>query len=53
MINGKLVGVTGAYVDEIIGAGTDEFIKKSEKTAERLESKPRMFDTFIVASIQV
>ena len=53
MVNGKLPGVTGAYVDDTIRTGTDEFTKESGKTGRRFESKPRKFDNFTFAGIQV
>ena len=53
MVNGQLAGMTGAYVDDSIGTGTPDFERESEKTQERVESKPREFDNFTFAGIQV
>ena len=53
MVNGMLAGLTGAYVDDSIGTGTAEFEKHSEKTQERFDSKPREFNNFTFAGIQI
>lgn len=51
--NGKLIGITGNYVDDNINAGNDKFQKESKITLEKFESKPRTFDTFSFFGTQV
>ncbi len=53
VVHGKLAGITGAYVDDTLGAGDEDFQKESEKTQEKFESKPREFDNFVFAGIEI
>lgn len=53
VVEGKLRGMTGAYVDDIIGTGDAAFEKESEVTGERFQSKARETGNFQFAGIQI
>lgn len=52
-VHGKLQGLTGAYVDNTIGAGELQFENESMATSERFQSKERENDNFQFAGIQL
>lgn len=52
-IEGKLRGLTGAYVDDTLGAGDTAFEKESEVTGERFQSKAREEGNIEFAGIQI
>lgn len=42
----NIAGVTGAYVDESLNAGTQRFLDYTKNALELFESMPRSFGTF-------
>lgn len=52
-MHGKRRGLTGASVDDTIGGGDMQFESQSKITGERFQSKPREYDQFQVAGIQI
>lgn len=53
VVDGKLRGMTGAYVDDTIGTGDRVFEEESEMTGERFQSKASEMDRFQFAGIQI
>lgn len=53
VVKGKLCGLTGAYVDDTIGAGDAQFEQDSKATGLRFQSKDRENDNFQFAGIQL
>ena len=49
----SLSGVTGVYVDDQIHAGSPKFEEESRLTEQRFQSKPREYDNFKFAGIQI
>ena len=43
----------GTYVDDIVTAGPDSFLKTTDKIGERFESKPPVFDDFHFAGVHI
>lgn len=52
-IRGKLLGLAGTFVDDIICAGSNEFEKDTMSTAKRFECKPKEYDTFRFAGVYI
>ena len=50
---GKLIGLMGTYVDDIISAGSDQFRKDTEVTASKFECKEREYDSFRFAGVYI
>jgi len=53
IIDGKLQGIIGRYVDDTISAGNNFFEEESKKTEEEFESKPREHDNFKFAGMEI
>lgn len=53
LVQKKLQGLMGTYVDDSLLAGDDEFLKLSEKTIEKFESKEREFDNIRFAGVYI
>lgn len=53
VVEGKLRGMTGAYVDDTIGTEDAKFEKESEATGERFQSNARDTGSFQFAGIQI
>ena len=53
VIHDELSGITGAYVDDTIGAGTPAFENTSRLTEQRFQSKEREFDSITFAGIEI
>lgn len=52
-INGKLAGLSGYYVDDNISTGTEKFEKLTRETEKRFDSKPRTYNSFKFAGIEI
>ena len=53
VVHGKLACITGAYVDDTIGSGTNSFEKESRLTEQRFRSKAREYDSTTFVGIEV
>lgn len=53
VIHGKLADITGAYVEDTIGAGTNSFEMESRLTEQRSQSTARGYDSTTFAGIEV
>lgn len=49
----EVIGVTGSYVDDSLNAGRAKFVKMTDATLQKFESKERVFDTFDFYGAQV
>ena len=49
----NLKGLAGTYVDDALFAGDDYFMKHTEKTSERFDSKSREFDRIRFAGVYI
>lgn len=53
IVHGRLKGLTGAYIDDIIGDGDREFEEKAKLTGAPFKSKAREYDHFQFVGIQI
>ncbi len=53
IVNNKLSGLTGVYVDDSIHAGCSDFLRETDKTLSKFEYKERNMDNFTFAGVQV
>lgn len=53
VVEGKLRGMTGAYVEDTIGTGTKDFGEESKATGDRFQSKAREGGNFQFAGIKI
>lgn len=49
----EIEGITGSYVDDCLNAGNADFEQTTEKTLQRFESKPRVYDDFDFFGTQI
>lgn len=53
LIQGKLAGISGMYVDDSFHAGNEEFLEHTKKTEQKFDSKPRDMNDFNFAGMHV
>lgn len=44
--NGKSIGVTGPYVDDVLNARNVDSERRTESTLKKFDTKPRVYDSF-------
>jgi hypothetical protein len=52
-VNDKIAGVTSAYVDDLLMAGTKEFEKETELTSQKFVSRKREYDQVRFAGTEI
>lgn len=52
-VHGKLSGMVGTYVGDLIAVGDDKFMEQSRLTGQLFTKKNREFDSFVIAGIHI
>lgn len=53
VLQGKLTGMVGTDVDDIIAAGNDDYQKESQITGRVFKAKDKVLDSFTFAGINI
>lgn len=52
-IHGQLSGMMGAYIDDTVGTGDNYFVEASKFREQKFQSKPLVYDNFVLAGIEI